>query len=292
MNYLKKHLGDTKYIKKYRFWVLLCFAGIVAFLISNVITYSISQLFIGFLSENPQVVFEKLSPYIAPLQGIFMALFCLAIVWFHNGFKLYKNDLMFHSLKPVALFKWLAIGTLLTYGLNHIGEQLLPWLKADSDSVLKSLGLGKSIWLDLATVTTIAITAPISEELAYRGLIVKIMRDGLSQMRIFNNKTYLAAIVAILVGAYFFATLHGAEEQKSALVFLFLNAVISGVLYIKSKSFYVPVLIHSLNNTLVLLIMTANSSEVSFTSPSLYIFVLLCPLLSYLLLRIIEKIAI
>lgn len=291
MNYLEKHLGDTSQIRRYRFWLLLCIAGLMAFLISNLFAYTISQFIIGLFTENVEEIFGQLAPYLTLVQGISMALFCLAVVWIHNRFKLYKKDFMINSLKPLVLFKWLTIGIVLTYGFNYIGEQIFPALKADSDTVLKNFGFGKNIWTDLATISTIAIIAPISEELAYRGLVLKIMRDGLSRMSIFKNKTYIAAIVAILVAAYFFATLHSAEEQKSAIPFLFLNAVVSGVLYLKSKSFYVPVLVHSLNNSLVIIIMTTNSSEVSFTSPVLYLFAFLCPFVAYFFIRLIGGIS-
>lgn len=291
MNYLEKHLGDTSQIRKYRFWLLLCIAGLAAFLISNLFAYTISQFIIGLFTENVEEVFGELAPYITLVQGISMALFCLAVVWLHNRFKLYKKDFMINSLKPLVLFKWLTIGIILTYGFNYVSEQIFPWLKADSNTVLKTFGFGKSIWTDLATISTIAIIAPISEELAYRGLVLKIMRDGLSQMSILKNKTYIAAIVAVLVAAYFFATLHSTEEQKSAIPFLFINALVFGLLYIKSKSFYVPVLVHSLNNSLVVIVMTANSSEVSFSSPILYVFTFICPLISYLFVRLIEVIS-
>lgn len=291
MNYLEKHLGNTSQIRKYRFWLLLCIAGLAAFLISNLFAYTISQFIIGLFTENVEEVFGELAPYITLVQGISMALFCLAVVWLHNRFKLYKKDFMINSLKPLVLFKWLTIGIILTYGFNYVSEQIFPWLKADSNTVLKTFGFGKSIWTDLATISTIAIIAPISEELAYRGLVLKIMRDGLSQMSILKNKTYIAAIVAVLVAAYFFATLHSTEEQKSAIPFLFINALVFGLLYIKSKSFYVPVLVHSLNNSLVVIVMTANSSEVSFSSPILYVFTFICPLISYLFVRLIEVIS-
>lgn len=291
MNYLEKHLGDTSQIRKYRFWLLLCIAGLAAFLISNLFAYTISQFIIGLFTENVEEVFGELAPYITLVQGVSMALFCLAVVWLHNRFKLYKKDFMINSLKPLVLFKWLTIGIILTYGFNYVSEQIFPWLKADSNTVLKTFGFGKSIWTDLATISTIAIIAPISEELAYRGLVLKIMRDGLSQMSILKNKTYIAAIVAVLVAAYFFATLHSTEEQKSAIPFLFINALVFGLLYIKSKSFYVPVLVHSLNNSLVVIVMTANSSEVSFSSPILYVFTFICPLISYLFVRLIEVIS-
>lgn len=291
MNYLEKHLGDTSQIRKYRFWLLLCIAGLAAFLISNLFAYTISQFIIGLFTENVEEVFGELAPYITLVQGISMALFCLAVVWLHNRFKLYKKDFMINSLKPLVLFKWLTIGIILTYGFNYVSEQIFPWLKADSNTVLKTFGFGKSIWTDLATISTIAIIAPISEELAYRGLVLKIMRDGLSQMSILKNKTYIVAIVAVLVAAYFFATLHSTEEQKSAIPFLFINALVFGLLYIKSKSFYVPVLVHSLNNSLVVIVMTANSSEVSFSSPILYVFTFICPLISYLFVRLIEVIS-
>lgn len=291
MNPLKTHLNDTSQIRHYRFWWLLCLAGLSAFLISNLLAFTSAQIAISLFSDNFEQVFAQYAPYINLWQGIIMIVFCVAVVWLHNGFKLSKKDLMVNRLAPMQLAKWTLLGVILVYGFNHISEQVFPWLQQDSNTVLQSFGFGSSIWHDIAIITMIGIIAPVSEELAYRGLVLKMMRDGLSKARIFVNKTYLAAIIAILVSAFFFATLHSGEGQQSAVPFLFINALIFGLLYIKTKSLYVPVLVHSLNNAMVVMVMTAQSTQVSLSSPVLYIFVAVCPIISYLCIKMIENIS-
>lgn len=295
MNILKTHLNDTTQIRNYRFWWLLCLAGLSAFLISNVLAFAAAQVVISQFTDNFEQVFAQYAPYINLLQGVLMAIFCVGVVWLHNGFKLYKKDFMTNSLAPMHLLKWVILGFILVYGFNYVSEQIFPWLKQDSNTVLKAFGFGKSMWHDAATIATIGILAPVSEELAYRGLILKMMRDGLSKTKWFNNtiynKTYIAALIAIAVSAFFFATLHAGEGQQSAVPFLFVNALIFGFLYIKTKSLYVPVLVHSLNNSVVIIVMTLSSSEISLSSSLLYIFAAICPIISYFAIKIIQSVS-
>lgn len=135
------------------------------------------------------------------------------------------------SKKIFVYFALLLIGYRLFFGgtISHILD-LIP-----QNSILESLG--ESLENDTAFMMfTVIVIAPIKEEFLMRGIIC----NGLSKR--YSNK------VAILVSAFMFALIHFNIQQG---VNAFLLGVILGYAYLKTKSLYLTIFLHMLNNTIV-----------------------------------------
>lgn len=85
----------------------------------------------------------------------------------------------------------------------------------------------------IIAVVSICIVAPIYEEVIYRGIMLK----GLSKK--YNDK------VAIVVSALLFAIMHMNFQQG---INAFLLGIVMGYLYTKTKSLYVSIFAHFINN--------------------------------------------
>ncbi|WFD10982.1 CPBP family intramembrane glutamic endopeptidase [Tepidibacter hydrothermalis] len=85
----------------------------------------------------------------------------------------------------------------------------------------------------IIAIISVCIVAPIYEEIIYRGIILK----GLSKK--YNDK------VAIIVSALLFAIMHMNLQQG---INAFLLGIVMGYLYTKTKSLYVSIFAHFINN--------------------------------------------
>jgi membrane protease YdiL (CAAX protease family) len=86
----------------------------------------------------------------------------------------------------------------------------------------------------VASIATIAIAAPLLEEILFRGIIL----HGLL-------KNYSAGI-AIAFSSLLFALIHGNVAQGLG---AFLMGLFMGWIYWKTKSLYIPIILHFVNNT-------------------------------------------
>ncbi|SFB15327.1 CPBP family intramembrane glutamic endopeptidase [Clostridium frigidicarnis] len=135
------------------------------------------------------------------------------------------------SKKIFVYFALLLIGYRLFFGgtISHILD-LIP-----QSSIIEYLG--ESLENDTVFMMfTVIVIAPIKEEFLMRGIIC----NGLSKR--YSNK------VAILVSAFMFALIHLNIQQG---VNAFLLGVILGYAYLKTKSLYLTIFLHMLNNTIV-----------------------------------------
>lgn len=91
----------------------------------------------------------------------------------------------------------------------------------------------------IIAVFSVCIVAPIYEETIYRGIIL----NGLSKK--YNDK------VAIVVSAFLFATMHMNFQQG---INAFLLGIVMGYLYTKTKSLYISIFAHFINNGIGIII--------------------------------------
>ncbi len=91
------------------------------------------------------------------------------------------------------------------------------------------------------------ILAPILEEILFRGIIMKGM---------INNR--VKPITAIIISAFIFGAVHFNPWQFAG---AFLLGLVLGLVYYKTKSLLMPILLHAFNNLLSALMMIYSDSE-------------------------------
>lgn len=117
-----------------------------------------------------------------------------------------------------------------------------------SATVLRSFGLGQDAAFDAAMVLCIVALAPLGEELLFRGLIYRSLRDGLAR----HLPLGLALAIGAAVSAGLFAYAHGGEGQEQQLWQLAGVGLLMVLAYELTGSIAAPIMMHSLNNTLAL----------------------------------------
>jgi len=99
----------------------------------------------------------------------------------------------------------------------------------------------------ISLIIMTVILAPILEEILFRGIIMK----GL-----INNK--VKPITAIIVSAFIFGAVHFNPWQFAG---AFLLGLVLGLVYYKTKSLLMPILLHAFNNGISAIIMLYSESE-------------------------------
>lgn len=96
-------------------------------------------------------------------------------------------------------------------------------------------------------VVMVVIIAPILEEIIFRGIIMKGMLNGGSKLW-----------VAILVSSLLFGLVHGNPWQFAGAVLL---GAVFGLVYYKTKTLLLPILLHAFNNLTAVLIVEYGNTE-------------------------------
>lgn len=130
-----------------------------------------------------------------------------------------------------------------------VANYLDPKLAAASESVILSLGMGKSLSNDIILVLTITVFAPLWEEIVYRGMAFRAVRDSFSH----RLKNIVPTVIAIVVSSLLFMDAHGGGGQTAQLFYLFLLGALLAMSYLMTGSLLTPILIHSLNNSYALI---------------------------------------
>lgn len=167
-----------------------------------------------------------------------------------------------------------------------IGTSLLPKVAESSELVAGQVGFGESAVRDIVLILSMAVAAPLGEEMAYRGLIFRGLHDWMAR----RSRRWirgLAFIVPAVLSALLFAVAHGGEGQDRQVVFLTLFGVIAAFAYWWTGSFYIPVLAHSVTNMINAGIIALRGD--GFTSPLMWLLVALTPAISLGLLWLMQR---
>lgn len=190
----------------------------------------------------------------------------LGLYWGNTG----TGRMAFAVIGATVLFNLLA----------YLFEKFVPGVGDSNQSVIKSLGFGETPLNDGLLVLSICVLAPLGEELIYRGLVFRSLRDGLLNLRWTWLKPQWAALLALLISAHFFMNAHGGGGQDSQLPMLFMLGVILALAYEYTGSLYAPILIHSLNNSFALAQGFWKGHELRPDQHWLYLLMLLGPVLT------------
>ena len=179
---------------------------------------------------------------------------------------------------PKGLLAW-RIGmmlamTLLIQLMVAAFEAFVPGARAASETVAYSLNLGQGFWPDTAMVLAIAILAPLGEEWLFRGLFFRSLRDGLARWMPLRR----SSAIGIALSSLLFAIVHIGDGQITQWPALFVMGVLLALTYEWTGSLLAPMLVHALNNSFALLVMTAQP-DVTFSSDWLLLLAACSPLI-------------
>ena len=150
----------------------------------------------------------------------------------------------------------------LVYGF----EAAVPGAREAAQQMAQSLDMGRSVGLDVAVTLAVTVGAALGEELVFRGVIYRALRDGLARWL----PVQASMPVALLVSSGLFGVVHISPGQNVQLPMLCVMGALMALAYEWSGSLWVPMLLHSVNNTLSLLQIMAGLPQVQVSAPWIY----------------------
>lgn len=186
------------------------------------------------------------------ISQIATSLISLSLMDINNSFKLSSNVLLIILIINIAIMVfWAKKINILPFDLTFLTKKNVFWIISlfilgRFLVIILALQLPDSTYNDaliqelfanapkLLTFTTIAIAAPIMEEIVFRGVIIG---------KIFNQHP----IIGLIVSSSLFSYVHSPESILSFSIYFLLGATLATA-YIKTKRLESSMLIHFLNN--------------------------------------------
>lgn len=137
---------------------------------------------------------------------------------------------------------------------------------------LREMGLGTGAAADLCLIAAIVIVAPVAEEYLFRALLHKGARDGLAR---WMPRT-LAIGVAAAISSVVFVQIHLDPAQVGYWPIYLVFGLACALAYEFTGSLAAPILVHVLNNGWAFW-RGASSTDAAFSSPWLYVVLVLAP---------------
>jgi len=189
--------------------------------------------------------------YYLGMDKVFVAyLYIFSLVPFLALFHYYKRKgaMKFEDI-GFTKKKWktnLILGSVIGILTGLLGWLLLFLLNIEPSTIPEGQGLTIFILL----FPTVCISAPVWEEIGFRGLFLTFM-EKISYSKFNSSKNVKTALIVILVSLAFLVA-HSEREPKGLFV-IFVTSIIYTVAYLKTRSIIVPIFAHSLYNLFVLL---------------------------------------
>lgn len=159
--------------------------------------------------------------------------------------------------------------------LNNL-EEWMQTLEASAETTTLKLLSGTSIWGYLGNILVVGVFAAVAEEVFFRGVLQQLL------VKLFKN-----IHVGVCVTAFIFSLLH---LQFYGFLPRFVLGLILGYSFVWSKSLWIPIFIHFLNNSLTISLnfflkdnSIYNSLENTSISAPFVIFGLMCLILTVIL---------
>ena len=164
---------------------------------------------------------------------ILQFLFVMPIVIWASNFSTqpWRETLALKKFPPSQLKLWsiiLAIYLLAEFAITSL-------LEVDGGEFVKTISGSKSLGLTFAFI----VLAPIMEETIFRGYLFKAWRN-----------TRIGLSGTLILTSAIFTSLHAGQYGFSILAMLFVFSLILGLAREKSGSIWLPITLHSINNTI------------------------------------------
>lgn len=231
--------------RRWGFWSTLLFSVIIAFLFTVAQGFAIGVV-VGIQSAlDPAVSKEELLESVSS-NGFYLSIGIIFSAWVGSliiaAVVLLRKNISLKgylaikqvSLKTYAL--WMVIGLLFLacwQGISVVMEQ------PGSEWMLETYETAE--YLPLLWVAII-IAAPLIEELFFRGFLFEGLRDS-----------RIGAIGAVLVTSIVWAAIH-VQYEMFQMVMIGTLGVLLGIAKIKTRSLYIPLAMHSLNNLIAMVV--------------------------------------
>ena len=174
------------------------------------------------------------TPFVRTLFGILQFIFVVPVIFFAAKFP-GQSALETLAIKKVSkniVGRWL----LYFAGFWIVSTGFLYFTQAAESPFMQSLRGTRHFGL----AVFIAVIAPIIEELIFRGYLYKAWR--------FTRLGYVGALILI---SLLFSLAHVDQYHWPSLIFLFCFAILMGMAREKTGSVLIPMLLHTINNTIV-----------------------------------------
>lgn len=163
-------------------------------------------------------------------------------------------------------------------GQHHTG--------ASPEEAQALLGFGTSVLHDLGVILTVTVAAPIVEELIFRGLVFRGLRDGLTAGGFLRREggphvpAGIALVAAFVLSSLAFMSIHGGEGQDGlALEYIYYSLLLAAAFHF-SGTIIVPMLLHAVTNAVSVLEVLLNEKAPDLSEPALIWLVWLGPLIT------------
>ncbi len=143
--------------------------------------------------------------------------------------------------------------------------------------VAAQVGIGESVLRDVTIILSMAVLAPLGEEMIYRGVLFRGLHDAFARSS-FGWVRTLAYAVPALLSAVVFALSHGGEGQSTQSVFLVIAGLIYAWLYWWTGSLTIAVFAHSITNAINVVLLATGGR--GLTAPVLWLLVAVTPFLA------------
>jgi len=174
------------------------------------------------------------TPFVRTLFGIVQFIFIVPVIFFAAKFPR-QSALETLAIKKVPkniVGRWL----LYFAGFWIVSTGFLYFTQVTESPFMQSLRGTRHFGL----AVFVAVIAPIIEELIFRGYLYKAWR--------FTRLGYVGALTLISV---LFSLAHVGQYHWPSLIFLFCFAILMGMAREKTSSVLIPMLLHTINNTIV-----------------------------------------
>lgn len=262
-------------ILHWNWWIGVFLVGTILWALPSVLTVFLSTIH---------------SPVLGPLQH-FLVIFLSIITIFLFNKRVRKIDFGIENVKLGKIIIWTAIGLVCIVATQYIAYYTSPKVIGDSSQeVFKQFGLGESLWKDFWTLFYIALSGPMAEEFVFRGIIFRSLRDGLARIKFFSKNflMYLPVVISIVISSLLFVLMHAGVVQGPQLLAMFFMSCIFALAYYLTGSLYVAIMIHTINNAYVIYnqIKIYGEGVIQFNH---YFFLILFPIISFSLIKLISK---
>lgn len=175
----------------------------------------------------------------------------------------------------VAAFFFFYLSALAYASLFHLDDQSNSLLDTDS-------GFGNSVVRDVAFALLYTVAAPVAEELLFRGLLFRTIRDGFRR-RFGRGAPWVAALISgVIFGGIHYSP--AAANQNNFLPVLMALGFLLALAYNFSGTIYVNILLHSVNNAI------ATGSNTTPTHDWVYVLIGIGPILAMLATFLLSRV--